>query len=57
MEIVLLVVCLFFKENHLSCDQQCCYEVILVTAEMKGIHLLAGLISWNGGQCLLHQGF
>ena len=43
MEIVLFV-CLFFKENHLSCDQQHRYEVILVTAEMKGIHLLAGLV-------------
>ena len=56
MELVLSV-CLFLKENHLSCDQQYHCEVILVTGEMKSIHLLAGLVQWNGGQCLLFQGF
>ena len=56
MEFVLSV-CLFLKENHLSCDQQRHCEVILVTAEMKSICLLAGLVQWNGGQHLLHQGF
>ena len=39
------LVCLFvFKGNHLGCDQQHCCEVILVTAEMKSIHLLAGFV-------------
>ena len=52
------LICLFvFKENHLSCDQQRHCEVILVTAEMKSIHLLVGLVRWNGGQCLLHLYF
>ena len=52
-----MFVCLFFKENHLSCDQQCHCEVILVTAEMESVHLLVGLVKWNGSQCLLCQGF
>ena len=43
MEFVLSV-CLFLEENHLSCDQQHHCEVILVTAEMKSIHLLVGLV-------------
>ena len=51
-------VCLFvFKENHFSCDQQHCCEVILVTAEMKSIHLLMGLVRQNASECHLPQGF
>ena len=45
---IVLFICLFvFKENYSSYDQK---------HSCEAIHQLAGLVRWNGGQCLLKKG-